>query len=163
MQQCEKAAIPILYSVHLKPCNKPNENIISDTWSMIIKKCAYVLHEHTADASHQWWAESLRMEDKIINRYVIESTGILIFTSNLSSWFNISVSIHSRVSQRLLECQNVYLLQSTVTLERLGFSQWFNNQTWSAGADIIKSAIQQNWSLNGRMLLGSFWNQKNQL
>ena len=127
------------------------------------KKCAYVLHEHTADASNQWWAESLRMEDKIINRYVIESTGILIFTSNLSSWFNISVSIHSRVSQRLLECQNVYLLQSTVTLERLGFSQWFNNQTWSAGADIIKSAIQQNWSLNGRMLLGGFWNQKNQL
>ena len=127
------------------------------------KKCAYTLHEHAADASHQWWAESLRMEDKIINRYVIESTGILIFTSNLSSWFNISVSIHSRVSQRLLECQNVYLLQSTVTLERLGFSQWFNNQTWSAGADIIEYAIQQNWSLNERMLLGSFWNQKNQL
>ena len=27
-----------IYSVHLKPYNKPNDNIISDTWSMMIKK-----------------------------------------------------------------------------------------------------------------------------
>ena len=45
MQQREQAGIPILYSVHLKPCNKPNDNIISDKWSVMIKKCSYILHE----------------------------------------------------------------------------------------------------------------------
>ena len=101
-----------------------------------------------------WWSK-----DKNIKIYNRVDRHINFLPCVCFSWFNSSFSIHPRGKQRMW-CWNNYLLESTViTFERLGLSQWFNNQTWSAGADIIRSDVRENWSLNVRTLLRNFWNQ----